>query len=70
MTRDAQQKLDASATGQYRLAYTVTDATGHAVEGAYLFTVRGQGFTGAGFRFNHLELVTDSRNISRGARCA
>jgi len=64
----AQQQLEASAAGQYRLSYTLTDAAGHAIEGGYLFTVRGAGFTGADFRFNHLELITDAREYQPGGK--
>ncbi|MBI2825758.1 MAG: alpha-2-macroglobulin [Planctomycetia bacterium] len=64
----AEQKLEASAAGQYRLAYRLTDAAGHAVEGGYLFNVRGAGFTGAGFRFNHVELVPDTREYQPGGK--
>ncbi|HEY2838692.1 MAG TPA: alpha-2-macroglobulin family protein, partial [Pirellulales bacterium] len=64
----AQQQLEASAAGQYRLSYKLTDAAGHAIEGGYLFTVRGAGFTGADFRFNHLELITDAREYQPGGK--
>jgi hypothetical protein len=64
----AAQKLAAAAAGQYRLSYQVTDAAEHTIEGGYLFTVRGQGFTGAGFRFNHLELVADARAYQPGGK--
>jgi uncharacterized protein YfaS (alpha-2-macroglobulin family) len=53
----AEQQLKASRPGQYRLSYTVTDAKGHEIEGGYVFVVRGEGFDGGDFRFNHIELV-------------
>src|SRR4029077_9129427 len=31
----SQQQLKASAQGQYRLSYTLTDSQGHAIEGGY-----------------------------------
>src|SRR4029079_11028083 len=33
----AQQQIQASAHGQYRLSYTLTDSQGHAIEGGYIF---------------------------------
>ena len=50
-------KLRAVHPGQYRLSYTVTDAKEHAIEGGYVFTIIGEGFDGADFRFNEIELV-------------
>ncbi|MEI7835792.1 MAG: MG2 domain-containing protein, partial [Planctomycetota bacterium] len=55
----AAQQLKAAQAGQYRLSYTVTDAAKHAIEGGYVFVVRGEGFDAAGFRFNDVELVPD-----------
>ncbi|MBN1671918.1 MAG: alpha-2-macroglobulin [Kiritimatiellae bacterium] len=62
----AQLQMQASRAGQYRLAYTVTDAKGHAIEGGYVFVIRGEGFDGAAFRFNPIELVTDKREYAPG----
>ncbi|HEV3006074.1 MAG TPA: alpha-2-macroglobulin family protein, partial [Pirellulales bacterium] len=62
----ARQQLKAAAAGQYRLSYTLTDSKGHAIEGGYLFTVTGQGFDGAAYRFNHLELVPELREYQPG----
>ncbi len=56
----ARQEMKADKAGQYRLAYTVTDSAGHAIEGGYLLTIVGEGFDGGDFRFNDIELVTDS----------
>jgi uncharacterized protein YfaS (alpha-2-macroglobulin family) len=64
----AAQTLVASKAGQYRLAYELTDAAGHKQEGAYVFTVRGEGFDGADFRFNHVELVPDKREYAPGEK--
>jgi uncharacterized protein YfaS (alpha-2-macroglobulin family) len=62
----AHQQLKAAAQGQYRLAYKVTDAKDHAIEGGYVFVVRGEGFDGKGHRFNDLELITDKREYAPG----
>ena len=62
----AQQQLKAAQPGQYRLSYTVTDAKGHAIEGGYLFTVRGEGLAAQDFRFNDIELVPDQREYEAG----
>lgn len=64
----AKQQLEAAKPGQYRLAYKVTDAKDHTVEGGYLFVVRGEGFTGANYRFNALELITDQKEYQPGAK--
>ena len=64
----ARQQLAASAPGQYRLSYKVTDSRQHTIEGGYLFLVRGQGFDGSAYRFNALELVTDKREYAPGDR--
>ena len=62
----AQQQLAASQAGQYRLSYQLTDSKGHAIEGGYLFTIIGEGFDSAQFRFNHLELVPDKADYAPG----
>jgi uncharacterized protein YfaS (alpha-2-macroglobulin family) len=62
----ARQQLKASAAGQYRLSYRLTDAQKHTIEGGYLFVVRGQGFDGSNYRFNDLELITDKREYAPG----
>lgn len=40
----ANQQLRASAKGQYRISYELTDAKEHKIEGGYLFTIIGDGF--------------------------
>jgi uncharacterized protein YfaS (alpha-2-macroglobulin family) len=62
----AQIQVKASQPGRYRLSYTVTDAAGHAIEGAQLLTIVGAGFDGSDFEFNDLELVPDARNYKPG----
>ena len=44
----------------------MTDAKGHAIEGGYVFVVRGQGFDGRDFRFNDIELITDKKEYQAG----
>ncbi len=62
----ASQKLTAAATGQYRLAATVNDGKGHVIEGGYLLTITGQGFDGASYRFNDLEIIPDRKEYRSG----
>ncbi|OGV64485.1 MAG: alpha-2-macroglobulin [Lentisphaerae bacterium RIFOXYB12_FULL_65_16] len=61
-----EMQMKASAAGQYRLACKLTDAAGHTIEGGYVFVVTGQGFDGAKFRFNDIELVPDKREYAPG----
>ncbi len=98
----AEQPIDASQAGQYRLSYRVegrgeskvgwversephhdkpakpvglaaldppygvAGAATKTVEGGYVFTIVGEGFDGAQFRFNHLELVPDKAQYAPG----
>lgn len=62
----ASQQLNASASGQYRLSYTVTDVKGHEIEGGYVFSVMGDSADRKNFRFDHIELVTDKREYGPG----
>ncbi|MDP6112294.1 MAG: MG2 domain-containing protein [Planctomycetota bacterium] len=62
----ANQKFIAAKPGQYRISYRVTDAKQHTIEGGYLFVVRGGDFNGRGYRFHHLELLTDRREYNPG----
>ncbi|MHB1036836.1 MAG: alpha-2-macroglobulin family protein [Pirellulales bacterium] len=64
----AQLQLAASAAGQYRLSYKVTDGKKHTIEGGYVFTTIGEGFDGADYRFNHLELITEKREYQPGEK--
>ncbi len=57
----ASQKMSATQTGQYRVAYTVTDKAGNQIEGGYLFSIRGEGFDGKDYRFNDLEIVVEKK---------
>jgi uncharacterized protein YfaS (alpha-2-macroglobulin family) len=64
----ADQQLDASKAGQYRLSYKLTDAKKHTIDGGYLFVVRGEGFTGRDYRFNAIELTSDQREYKPGEK--
>ena len=63
---DARLQLKAAAPGQYRLSYSVTDEKKHAIEGGYLFMVRGEDFDGTEYRFNDIELITDRKEYRPG----
>ncbi|HEY4761793.1 MAG TPA: MG2 domain-containing protein [Thermoguttaceae bacterium] len=62
----AHQQITAGQAGQYRLSYKLTDAKEHTIEGGYVFTIIGEGFDSAQFRFNHLELIPDKREYAPG----
>ncbi len=62
----SKQQLKASAAGQYRLSYSVKDSKGHAIEGGYVFVVRGDGLDGKNYRFNELELIPDKQDYANG----
>jgi uncharacterized protein YfaS (alpha-2-macroglobulin family) len=62
----ASQTIKASSPGQYRLSATIDDGRGHSIEGGYLFEILGQGFDGASFRFNDLEIIADRKEYQPG----
>ena len=62
----ATQQIAASESGQYRLSFKVTDASGHTIEGAQLFSIIGDGFDGRDYVFNDIELVPDRRQYAPG----
>lgn len=62
----AEIQMKASAKGQYRLSYEVTDRAKHTIEGGYLFTIIGDGFDGSEFRFNDVEVIPDRRDYGPG----
>jgi len=62
----ARQVMKASAAGQYRLSSTIDDGKGHVIEGGYLLTITGQGFNGASFRFNDLEIIPERKEYRPG----
>lgn len=62
------QQIKAAQPGQYRLSYKVTDAKNHAIEGGYVFVVRGEGFDGKEFRFNDIELIAQKKEYKDGEK--
>jgi uncharacterized protein YfaS (alpha-2-macroglobulin family)/tetratricopeptide (TPR) repeat protein len=64
----ARLQIKASRSGQYRFSYELTDAQGHKIEGGYVFTIIGEGFDGADFRFANLELVPDKKDYQPGEK--
>lgn len=55
--------------GQYRLSCTVRDTSGQAIEGGYIFTVRGAGDELAKSQFNHLEIIPQKSEYAPGDTC-
>lgn len=64
------QQIKASAAGQYRLSYTLTDSKEHAIEGGFIFTIVGDGFDGSDFKFNNIELIPSKREYAPGEKVA
>jgi hypothetical protein len=64
----ARQLIKASEAGQYRLSYTVTDGKKRAVEGGYVFVVRGDGDDGKGFKFCEIELTPEKKEYAPGEK--
>ena len=62
--------IKASAEGQYRLSYEVTDAENRTGEAGRVFTIAGTDFTGVDFTFNDLEIVPDRREYQPGDKAA
>jgi len=64
---EAEARFHAAEAGQYRVACTVTDDAGHAIEGGYLLTVLPDNPEDAdSFRYNHLELTAEQREYKPG----
>ncbi len=64
----AAQQIEASRAGQYRLSYVLTDSKGHEIEGGYMFTIIGEGFDGADYRFSSIELIPDKKEYAPGEK--
>ena len=60
------QRFTARRGGQYRLRLTLSDQSGDDVEGAYMFTVRGDQQAADNFRFSELELIPDRSEYAPG----
>ena len=69
-TGEARLQLAAALAGQYRLSAAITRPDGREIEGASLVTVRGEGFTGAGFRFNAVEVTPDKPSYAKGEKAS
>lgn len=69
---DVEQRFTAAEPGQYRIACTITDDAGHAIEGGYLLTVLpDESFSRdqrerSDYRYNALELTADQREYRPG----
>ncbi|MGB1260819.1 MAG: MG2 domain-containing protein, partial [Akkermansiaceae bacterium] len=62
-------KFQAGAVGHYRLAATMTDAKNRTIEGAIIFTVRGDADSkdaDGEFIYSDIELITDKRTYTTG----
>ncbi|MCP5534803.1 MAG: alpha-2-macroglobulin [Akkermansiaceae bacterium] len=64
---DGQLKFQAGSAGQFRLAAKMEDSKGRKIEGAILFTVRGQGEADGGFQYSDIELIPDQRTYANGS---
>lgn len=64
----AQQKIKATAKGQYRLSYKLIDSKKHEIEGGYIFTIIGDGFDGENYKFENVELIPDKREYAPGEK--
>src|SRR6185295_5072281 len=64
----ARQQMKAAQPGQYRISYKLTDEKKHEIEGGYMFVVTGEGFTGAPFHFNDIEIIPDKREYAPGEK--
>ena len=62
----ARQAIKASAAGQYRLAATIDDGSGHIIEGGYLLTITGHGMDSASFRYGDLEIIPEKKEYRPG----
>ena len=65
---NADLQLKASRPGQYRIKYELTDSEDHTIAGGYVFVIRGKGFDGREFRFNHLEIIPEKREYTPGEK--
>ncbi|BDS06872.1 alpha-2-macroglobulin [Oceaniferula spumae] len=65
--RNGSIKFQAGAAGQYRLSAQMTDSKGREIEGAILFTVRGDAAADGTFQYSDLELIADKRTYEKGS---
>ena len=64
--RNGTLKFQAGKAGQYRLAAKMTDSKGREIEGAILFSVRGEGNADGAFEYSDIELIPDKRSYGKG----
>lgn len=69
-TGQAELQIKASAAGQYRLSYELTDHQQHTIEGGQVLTVTGEGFDSSQFQFNDLEIIPERREYQAGEKVA
>ncbi len=67
---EAALQIKAAQAGQYRLSASITGAGGKTIEGGCMLTVRGEGYTGAEFRFNAVEVTTDRATYAAGEKAS
>jgi len=65
--RNSSLKFKAGSAGQYRLACKMTDVNGREIEGAILFTVRGDQAADGDFHYSDIELIADKRTYKNGS---
>ena len=61
-------QIRAGEAGQFRVSYSVTDAKGRAIEGAYVFVIHGPTAVAkdASFRFDDIELIPEKKEYKAG----
>lgn len=59
-------QITAAESGQYRLAFEMTDDRDRTVAGGVVLTIRGTDFAGREFRFNDVEIIPDQRQYAPG----
>ncbi len=65
--RDGSIKIQAGSAGQYRLSAEMTDAKGRKIEGAIIFTIRGDQDANGEFHYSDIELIADKRTYQNGS---
>ena len=65
--RNGNLKMEAGAAGQYRLSAAMTDNKGRKIEGAIIFTVRGDAAADGNFHYSDLELIAEKRTYQNGS---
>ena len=63
---DGELKFKAGQVGQYRLSAKMTDGKGRSIEGAILFSIRGDKNSQTSFTYSDIELIPDKRTYNKG----